>query len=293
MSSDQNSSTSSSGHETWNTEWADFALVAGTGEELKCHKTVLAKSSPFFKAMLSSDCEETKTNKMELKHFSLETVSTFLEYLQADFEWVPMQDLYRRMFDKSKITPELMKMCHMYEVRDLYEKCSQHLMENICDTNAVGIWIEAERCENLGLKDLALKYIAKKKENIASIPGMDETYKSPSLMKSVVDFLASRIDDLANDLEKTTKTVDLMTKRNTASTVTISTRRQNTRRSVTVKKSDTVMALKEAFVINRWRDDVKTQLEFALYFGDLELADHRTLAFYNITDGTHIYVEYW
>ena len=32
--------------ETWNTKWADFVIVVKTGEELKCHKVLIAKASP-------------------------------------------------------------------------------------------------------------------------------------------------------------------------------------------------------------------------------------------------------
>ena len=69
--------------ETWDTRWSDFAIVVDTGEELKCHKVVLAQCSPFFDTMLSSNLEETKNNKMEAKDFSLETVRTFLEFVYA------------------------------------------------------------------------------------------------------------------------------------------------------------------------------------------------------------------
>ena len=68
-------------HETWDTRWSDFSVVVATGEELRCHKVLLAKCSPFFDAMLSSNLEETKNSKMEAKEFSLETVRTFLEFV--------------------------------------------------------------------------------------------------------------------------------------------------------------------------------------------------------------------
>merc|ERR1712029_782615 len=68
----------SSGLETWDTRWSDFAIVADSDEVLRCHKVLLAKCSPFFDAMLSSNLEETKNSKMEAKEYSLGTVKTFL-----------------------------------------------------------------------------------------------------------------------------------------------------------------------------------------------------------------------
>ena len=98
--------------EMWNTKWADFAIVVKTGEELKCHKVVLAKASTYIEEMLSS--QDQQTNKFEVKEFSLETVSSFLEYIYTDYEWVPMQAVYKKQFDQTKFTPELISLCHTY-----------------------------------------------------------------------------------------------------------------------------------------------------------------------------------
>merc|ERR1719206_632650 len=147
--------------------------------------------------MLSSTCEETNTSKMSLKDFSLETVTSFLKYIYADFEWIPEQNVYKKMFDNKQITPELMKMCHIYEVKTLHKECCKYLKENICDSNAVGIWIEAERCEDEDLKDLAIKHIAKKNEIISKIPGMEQAYQCPDLVKSLVEFYGRHFGEQA------------------------------------------------------------------------------------------------
>jgi len=269
MSADQNSS-GSSGNETWDTNWADFVLETETGEELMCHKTVLVKCSPFFKAMLSFDCEETKNNRMKVKDFSVEVVVTFLEYHYAEYERIPEQDVYKRKFDKTRITPQLMKMCHMYQVESLHQECLKYLMENISDANAVGTWIEAERCESKDLKHLAIKHIAKKKEHIHSIPGMDETYQCPELMKSMVEFLSSRS---AEDFFE--KSIKVMVKH----------KKQKVAVEVYIKPSDTVMALKDAYVLARWKEGTNTKRGFlAVDENGIELEDNRTLESYNIKE---------
>jgi len=179
--------------ETWNTKWADFALVADTGEELKCHKVVLAKESEFFEAMLSSDCKETNTNKMKVPNFSLETVFTFLEYIYAGLKWNDQvkHRPYMKDFDMGKITPELMKMCHTYQVDGLFQECSYQLSLKVSDNNVVSLWIDAEKCEAKLLKDRAMLHIKRKKKDIANLPGMEEAFKCQVLMKSLVDFMAS------------------------------------------------------------------------------------------------------
>jgi len=278
MSADQNSS-GSSGNETWDTNWADFVLETETGEELMCHKTVLVKCSPFFKAMLSFDCEETMNNRMKVKDFSVEVVVTFLEYLYAEYERIPEQDVYKRKFDKTRITPQLMKMCHMYQVESLHQECLKYLMENISDDNAVGTWIEAERCENKDLKHLAIKHIAQKKEHNHSIPGMDETYQCPELMKSMVEFLSSRsAEDFGG--EKSIKVV-------------VKHKQQKVGIEVYIKPSDTIMALKDAYVLARWKDGLKTKQGFmAMGENNIELEDNRTLESYNIKEKAVIITKY-
>merc|ERR1712243_112100 len=101
----------SSGLETWDTKWSDFAIVADSDEVLRCHKVLLAQCSPFFYAMLSSNLEETKNSKMEANEFGLETVKTFLEYVYAK--------AFRRRF-RRKIAPELIRLCHVYQVEELF-----------------------------------------------------------------------------------------------------------------------------------------------------------------------------
>jgi len=177
--------------ETWNTEWADFALVTDTGEELKCHKVVLVKESEFFEAMLSSDCKEANTNKMKVPNFSLKTVFTFLEYIYAGLKWDEHLKHYCKTdFDMDKITPELMKMCHIYQVDGLFQECIYQLSLKVSDSNVVSLWIDAEKCEAKKLKEAAMLHIKRKKRDIANLPGMEEAFKCQALMKSLVDFMA-------------------------------------------------------------------------------------------------------
>jgi len=278
MSSDQGTS---SGLETWNTKWADFALVLETGEELKCHKMVLAKTSPFFEAMLSSDCMETKNNKMKVKDFSLETVSTCLEYFYADQEWVPEQDLYKKKFDKTKVCPELLRMCHMYELKSLQDECIMFLKKNIDSSNAVEIWIEAERCKNNELKELALKHIAKKKENISIVPGMDEAYKCPELVKSLVEFLACRRSTKERVTSSSSRTINVKVK------CTNDPVSAGYTCKVQVKTTDTVKTLKEIIYevgVSNIRPEYFTLSKRS---GDV-LVEDRTLASYDIDEGSSL-----
>ena len=178
--------------ETWNTKWADFSLITETGEELKCHRVMLAKESKLFEAMLPSDCKEAKTS-MQVRDFSLKTIFTFLEYIYADLKWDSV--FYRKQFDKAKITIELMRFCHTYKVEGLLGECSNHFCHTIEKDNVVSLWIVAENCKAKSLKDEALDYMSNLGQDIATLPGIDEAYKCPQLMRSLVDYMARRIKE--------------------------------------------------------------------------------------------------
>merc|ERR1719295_1130970 len=79
-------------------EFSDFTIVMANGQEVKCHKFMLAKASPVFRAMLKKDFLETKTNRMQMTEFDPETVQSFMDYIYADQEVV-----------SEKITAELLR----------------------------------------------------------------------------------------------------------------------------------------------------------------------------------------
>ena len=118
---------------------------------------------------------------MKVPNFSLETVFTFLEYIYAGLKWNDQvkHRPYMKDFDMGKITPELMKMCHTYQVDGLFQECSYQLSLKVSDNNVVSLWIDAEKCEAKLLKDRAMLHIKRKKKDIAN------------LMKSLVDFMAN------------------------------------------------------------------------------------------------------
>jgi len=181
----------SSGLETWDTRWSDFAIVADSDEVLRCHKVLLAKCSPFFDAMLSSKLEETKNSQMEAKEFGLETLKTFLEYVYAK--------AFGEDFDEGKIAPELIRLCHVYQVKGLFDLTMNHLKKNISDSNAVAIWFEAEKIKNEALQDCAIKYIRSRGKNISHVTDIDKAYNSPELVKSFVESLTGILQTM-NDV---------------------------------------------------------------------------------------------
>lgn len=172
-------------------EFSDFTLVLKNGQEIKCHKIILSKVSPFFSAMLRQDCAETRTNKMEVTEFEPDTVKSFVDFLYGILDMIPVGDLYWKEFDEKKLTPELLRLSHMYQVKDLEDKCIQYLMKTIEDSVAVDIWSAAETIGNEDLKKVALNHFGKKSSGqLLQVPGLEESFQSLQLVKSLVTYLA-------------------------------------------------------------------------------------------------------
>ena len=92
----------------WEDLLSDFTLILDTGERIKCHKVVLAKASPVMMAMLTTNMVEANTGQMNLTGYDLETVTTFLKYLYA--QW--------KCFDIGiqRLNIPLLKLAHQYQV---------------------------------------------------------------------------------------------------------------------------------------------------------------------------------
>jgi len=137
--------------------------------------------------------------------FEPDTVKSFLDYIYADLDRVPNQDLFKKKFDDKRLTSDLLRMSHLYEVTIIQEKCVEHLKKSIVDENVVDICFAAETTGSESLKKAALNHIGKKREKILDIPRMDEVYESPLLVKSLVTHLSgqmSRQNVISVDLEE-------------------------------------------------------------------------------------------
>merc|ERR1712029_334238 len=139
-----------------------MGITLASGQELKCHKVILAQNSSVFATMLKSELEEGKTNKMKLDRFDDVTVFYFLGYIYARNEHIQVKaylpggypapgNFYQRNFQKEKLTLELFKMAHLYNVKDLLADCTEYLKTTITVAsmaNAMEIWREASKRDN-------------------------------------------------------------------------------------------------------------------------------------------------
>jgi len=191
MDSDKQPSLSSKA--TWSQNFTDFAIVVESGEELKCHKHVLASNSEFFRTLLNTDLEETKTFQVKIEHSNEETLLSFLEYLYSEplhsakgLEQIkkkldPNKYIFKRSFEEKKLTPELLCMAHMYRVKDLWMDCTGHLKASVCDNNVIDIWMAAEMCENQELSKVAFDHLVERPrgKTFEDVPGFNKAFPDP------------------------------------------------------------------------------------------------------------------
>jgi len=227
-----------------NRKFTDFVLLPKFGKELKCHKFVLVENSPVFEAMLTQDFEEAITNEMKLDDFDEETVSTFLEYLYTPakdkaFDSVtaelirtgPQGNVYKRTFEKERLTPELLKMSFKYQVDDLQKDCIEYLKahinndstalmlleiasafemndlgeicvkyleEEINDANVMEILKVAARCDNKAVYSRAKQHLLDRPQgkSLKDVPGFVNDFKNQG--KAMLDLLDESVKALSN-----------------------------------------------------------------------------------------------
>jgi len=120
----------------WDDFLSDFTLVLDSGERLKCHKKALANASPVLKTMFGVKMKEAKTNEMNMRGFTKETVTCFLRYVYAEADSVIgygkdtlIVEKEFLLTDFGRLTPQLMRLAHMYEMEDLVDICEFYLRQ--------------------------------------------------------------------------------------------------------------------------------------------------------------------
>ena len=155
----------------WDDFLSDFTLLLDSGEELKCHKVMLAKASPVLKRMLMTEMKEKQSNVMRMTGFDLKTVTCLLQYIYQEECTVEKKELgsqtttgiekqffVKNIGSKLSLSPQLMRLAHMYQVQGLVYLCEDKL-KSTKPTGSVGTPWTAKDIRKLGedLDMVALK----------------------------------------------------------------------------------------------------------------------------------------
>jgi len=127
---------------------ADCKIICGD-EIFPCHRAILAARSEVFKAMLSSEWEESSTSSIEISDLSSETIENTLEYIytgQIELHYNPL-DLY--------------KAAHKYLLEDLKTWCEDKMCGSINADNVVERLVLAVDYQMSRLKKFSVSFAAR------------------------------------------------------------------------------------------------------------------------------------
>lgn len=154
------------------------------GREFPVHKCFLSASSPYFKALFTSQLKENGSSVIEIGGVSSTTFENVLDFMYQG----------RISLTDENIT-EIFPASHLLQVQELREVCCDYFLNQLCSSNCLGIWKYARSYSSARVEDSAWCYITR---NFADIVTTSDELKSLS-KEELVMILAS--DDLDIETE--------------------------------------------------------------------------------------------
>ena len=160
----------------------DITLIAKDGKELKAHKDILSKASPFFEKLLNSGMKESKVGVVRLEMFSESVIAATLEFLYvgeveistlevavdlivvADYFILPKLKNLAKEFLVDEITLNILNCVSAYRYAEIYQidelacKARKFILANFMTfmqtenffnmpSNEVELWISSDEIE--------------------------------------------------------------------------------------------------------------------------------------------------
>ena len=139
------------------TKLADVDIVAGD-KVFRAHRQILAGASSVLYTMLTSEMEEAKTGRIEIKA-EAETVDLFKKYIYT-------QDVSIFMKASEFQLAELYHLSKFFEVEGLSQACSKMMTDNLELSNLLQSITVAGRFEDENLMKACLKLIEHKSKDL-------------------------------------------------------------------------------------------------------------------------------
>lgn len=125
-----------------NRELIDVTLTCGS-REFKCHKSILAVSSPYFMAMFSHDMLERRSNSVKLKDIDADTLERILEYIYSGEIHLTEGNVQN-----------ILSTSNIFQLDKLKYGCESFMMKHITKTNCIEVYFfaKAHACTDLAKK---------------------------------------------------------------------------------------------------------------------------------------------
>ncbi|XP_066265222.1 kelch-like protein 2 [Branchiostoma lanceolatum] len=102
-------------------------VVKVEGREFPCHRAVLA-STPYFKAMLSSNLAESSSKVVQLHEIDSISFSKILDFLYTGEIRISEDDVQ-----------DLLQTAHMLQFDKILQCCRKFIQDNLCPSNCLGV----------------------------------------------------------------------------------------------------------------------------------------------------------
>jgi len=104
-------------------------VIKCQGEDIPCHKSILAARSPVFAAMFQHNMAEARNHEVDIQDLSVTTVHLMLEYI------------YSGQFQHSSNTEDLLPAADKYELTQLKSACELSLSRTVNMANCLDLLI--------------------------------------------------------------------------------------------------------------------------------------------------------
>jgi speckle-type POZ protein len=164
-------------HNLWTEGVLQDFNIKCEGEDIPCHRAILAARSDMFKAMLTSDSIEKKKGEVEIKDCSAGILRHFLKFVYTDC----LDD------ERDYNSTELLILADRYQVSGLKKRCEVALSKTISKNNAIQLLSTASLYSAELLMANASRVVANNlKELVGSEDWKQMVATNPQAMEAIV-----------------------------------------------------------------------------------------------------------
>ncbi len=157
--------------------FADATLVC-EGEEIRCHRVILAARSRLFKKVFTQNCfKEGASKQFEVKGMPLETLKAMIDYIYSD------------QLDEETDISALFSAAHLYGINKLVTRCMDIMIEDLDVENAAEFFLKGFLMEQTPLKTAAMDFITKNFAEIKETDGWSNFMKARKSSKALEEIL--------------------------------------------------------------------------------------------------------
>lgn len=164
--------------------FSDIIICSDDERDFHCHKVILASASPYFRAMFLADMKESQQTKIKIKGLDSGVLEQLLEFCYSS-----------KIIINLKNVQQLLVASGMLQFPKIQDSCMEFLLNNVDETNCIGIWKLAELIQRT--RDTTEKLECYIKTNFSFVAKHEEFLDLTA--EQLVKFLES--DDLNIDTE--------------------------------------------------------------------------------------------